>query len=146
MTRTMNLFAAMALAACTLLVPDASQARNRDYDRCGNCGTVRSVERYTTRDRHLGGGTVLGAIVGGALGNQVGKGDGRKAATIAGAVAGGAIGHKVEKRRRDRRVVFNIDVRMDNGRIYSFRQQDGYGLRPGDRVVVDDGYVIPRRR
>jgi len=53
----------------------------------------RCVER-----RHSGnttGATVLGAIVGGALGNQVGKGDGRKAATVAGAVAGGAIGHKV---------------------------------------------------
>ncbi len=38
------------------------------------------------------GGLVIGALVGGALGNQVGKGDGRKAATIAGAVIGGAIG------------------------------------------------------
>jgi len=38
------------------------------------------------------GGLLIGAIVGGALGNQVGKGDGRKAATVAGAVIGGAIG------------------------------------------------------
>lgn len=43
------------------------------------------------------GGTVLGAIIGGALGNQVGKGDGRKAATVAGAVIGGAIGRDVDK-------------------------------------------------
>ena len=34
---------------------------------------------------------VIGALIGGALGNQVGKGDGRKAATIAGIVAGAAI-------------------------------------------------------
>lgn len=40
-------------------------------------------------------GTLLGAIVGGALGNQVGRGDGRRAATIAGAVIGGAIGNNV---------------------------------------------------
>lgn len=38
-------------------------------------------------------GTIFGAIVGGALGNQVGKGDGRTAATIAGAVVGGAVGN-----------------------------------------------------
>ena len=34
---------------------------------------------------------MIGALIGGALGNQVGKGDGRKAATIAGLVAGAAI-------------------------------------------------------
>jgi uncharacterized protein YcfJ len=38
---------------------------------------------------------VIGAIVGGVLGNTVGKGDGRKAATVAGAVVGGAVGHNV---------------------------------------------------
>lgn len=43
------------------------------------------------------GGTVVGAVVGGALGNQVGKGDGRKAATVAGAVIGGAIGRRIDK-------------------------------------------------
>jgi uncharacterized protein YcfJ len=53
----------------------------------------RCVERR--RSGSTAGATVLGAIVGGALGNQVGKGDGRKAATVAGAVAGGAIGHEV---------------------------------------------------
>ena len=43
------------------------------------------------------GGTVAGALVGGALGNQVGKGDGRKASTIAGAVLGGAIGRRIDR-------------------------------------------------
>ncbi len=42
-------------------------------------------------------GTVLGAIVGGVLGNTVGKGDGRRAATVAGVVAGGAIGNNVAR-------------------------------------------------
>src|ERR1700754_1565552 len=37
--------------------------------------------------------TILGAVVGGVLGNTIGKGDGRKAATVAGAVAGGAVGN-----------------------------------------------------
>lgn len=46
------------------------------------------------------GGTVLGAIIGGALGNLAGKGDGRQAATIAGAVIGGAIGHSVANDHR----------------------------------------------
>ena len=46
------------------------------------------------------GGTVVGAVVGGALGNQVGKGDGRKASTIAGAVIGGAIGRRIDRNNR----------------------------------------------
>ena len=37
-------------------------------------------------------GMVIGALIGGALGHTVGKGDGRTAATIGGAVIGGAIG------------------------------------------------------
>ncbi len=47
-----------------------------------------------------GGGTaatLLGAVIGGVLGNTVGKGDGRKAATVAGAVAGGVIGNQVSQ-------------------------------------------------
>jgi uncharacterized protein YcfJ len=39
--------------------------------------------------------TMIGAVVGGLLGNQVGKGDGRRAATVAGAVAGGVVGNQV---------------------------------------------------
>lgn len=38
--------------------------------------------------------TVIGALIGGAIGNQVGSGDGRRAATVAGAVVGGAIGNR----------------------------------------------------
>jgi uncharacterized protein YcfJ len=41
--------------------------------------------------------TMIGALVGGLLGNQVGKGDGRKAATVAGAVAGGVVGNQVAR-------------------------------------------------
>lgn len=55
------------------------------------CDGYRAAPKDTT------GGTVLGAIIGGALGNTVGKGDGRRAATIGGAVVGGVIGHDVAK-------------------------------------------------
>jgi uncharacterized protein YcfJ len=55
-------------------------------------------------DNDHAGGTVLGAIVGGVLGNTVGKGDGRKAATVAGAVVGGVIGNRASA-AHDRTVV-----------------------------------------
>lgn len=54
-------------------------------------------QQVTREDNSHVGGTILGAIVGGALGNQVGKGNGRTAATIGGAVAGGAIGNGVSR-------------------------------------------------
>ncbi|MEO8670922.1 MAG: glycine zipper 2TM domain-containing protein [Tahibacter sp.] len=60
------------------------------------------VEVYEPGYRtHRNGGTVAGALIGGALGNLAGKGDGRKAATIAGALIGGSIGHDSDRRHGD---------------------------------------------
>lgn len=134
----------LLLAACAPMQP--AQARGQYYDRgCDNCGQVIRINSIGQRSSSLGGGTVLGAIVGGALGNQVGKGDGRKAATIAGALAGGAIGHQAEKDNRRSRSYYRIVVRMDRGRTVSFEQPDDYRLRRGDRVYIDNGYVVPAR-
>ncbi len=143
----------MLLAAATVLLVascapvQSVQARGNYYERgCEDCGRVIRIESIGQRDNRVGGGTVLGAIVGGALGNQIGKGDGRKAATIVGALAGGAVGHDIEKDRRRSRTYYRILVRMDrNGRTYSFEQADDYRLRRGDRVYIDNGYVVPAR-
>ncbi len=103
------------------------------------------------------GGTVLGAIIGGALGNQVGKGDGRRAATVAGAVIGGAIGHDVDKnngsaggryerggttcrtvstRREDRRVVgYDVEYRY-RGEVFMSRLDYDPGERMRVRVAI----------
>lgn len=64
---------------------------------CYNCGIVKEVYQVKSRDKHLGAGTAIGAIAGGALGSTVGKGNGRDAATIAGALIGGTVGHNAEK-------------------------------------------------
>jgi uncharacterized protein YcfJ len=84
------------------------------------------------------GGTVLGAIIGGALGNQVGKGDGRTAATIGGAVIGGAIGNHVA-REND-----HYDQYQDNaGVVRRCRTvSDNYGDRGGTRY---NGYNVTYR-
>ncbi len=142
----------IALALTSMAITTSAQARHQDdyeyshhYERCDNCGTVRSIEHIRDRNKHFGGGTILGAVVGGALGNQVGRGDGRTAATIVGAVAGGAVGHNVESNHRRHYEAYRISVRMDGGRIYTYDQDTSNGLRSGDRVVVEDGYVQPQR-
>jgi uncharacterized protein YcfJ len=53
-------------------------------------------------DPRRAAGTLLGAMIGGVLGNTIGKGDGRAAATVAGAVLGGAIGNRVATGGDDR--------------------------------------------
>ena len=133
----------VTIAAATFAPTQSAEARDGYRRGCNDCGRVVSVESIGRRgDNRLGGGTVLGAIVGGALGNQVGSGDGRKAATVAGAVAGGAIGHNVEKKRRNSNNYYRISVRMDrDGRIRSYEQHDDYNLRRGDSVYVDRGNV-----
>ena len=83
--------------------------------------------RYERRSRDdRTGATVLGALIGGALGHQVGKGDGRKAATIAGAVIGGAIAHDASHRGRYRdaggRYVRDVEERCETRTDY--RQQE----------------------
>ena len=66
----------------------------------------RTVTRTDT-GAAIGPGTVLGAIVGGVAGHQVGSGRGNDVATVGGAVAGGAIGANVG---RDRQSAYGQDV------------------------------------
>ena len=105
---TFTVAALLALSAVAFVSPaDAGhrhpqERHDRDGRReiCQECGTVRDISRISSGSRRSNtGAIVVGALIGGALGNQVGKGDGRKAATIAGAVIGGAIGN--DSARRD---------------------------------------------
>lgn len=108
------------------------------------------VARREDRRGNNAGATVLGAIIGGALGNQVGKGDGRKAATIAGAVAGGAIANSAARRddqtyvtseRHCREVDGGYEERRVNGYDVEYRYRgETYMSRltydPGERIRV----------
>ena len=83
-----------------------------DDGRRFNDGTrvrCKNVEvQKNSRDPNRIAGTATGAIVGGLLGNQVGGGNGKKAATVLGAVAGGAAGRTIQgnsqQNNGDRRV------------------------------------------
>lgn len=113
------------------------------------CYDERVTRREDTRGNNTGA-TVLGAIIGGALGNQVGKGDGRKAATIAGAVVGGSIGHNAARgddrtysdtERRCRDVDSGVEERRIVGYDVEYRYRgETYLARlsydPGERIRV----------
>src|SRR5688572_2360883 len=65
--------------------------------------------------------TLIGAIIGGALGNQVGDGRGRTAATIAGAAVGASVGNRSG---RD-----GDDYRADHDGYDRYRDSDGVEVR-----------------
>ena len=69
-------------------------------EECWNDVQRGYEERRVTRSdtgAAIGPGTVLGAIVGGVAGHQVGSGRGNDAATAAGAVIGGIIGNQADR-------------------------------------------------
>ena len=64
---------------------------------CHQEEVVKIEKKKTESEGWKAGSTALGAVIGGAIGNQVGDGRGKKLATVAGAAVGGKIGHDVYK-------------------------------------------------
>lgn len=122
------------VAQVTAVDPILDRAPPRQRQECWIERDGRRYDNGYQRPRSAAnGGTVLGAIIGGALGNQTGHGDGRKAATIAGAVIGGAIGNSV---------AHNNDRYYDGGRdVQRCRTVSDYDDRD-ERVV---GYNVTYR-
>ena len=114
---------------------------------------IKDVPIYgTTQGRASTGDTVLGAVIGGALGNQVGGGSGKDAMTVLGAIVGADIANKRAGQRQiigyesqrqcsdvlfyeDQQRVRNYTIWYDwngvQGRSYTFNQ---YSV--GDRIPV----------
>ena len=116
------------------------------------CEDVVVQERLPERDGNVGG-TVAGAVIGGLLGNQVGGGNGKKAATAAGAVAGGVIGNQIDKRHVGGRVVNRTErqchtetATSESSRVtgynVTYRNEDGttgtmrMASKPGSRIAM----------
>ncbi len=116
------------------------------------CEDVVVQDRAPERDGNVGG-TVAGALIGGLLGNQVGGGNGKKAATAAGAVAGGFVGNRVDRNHVGGRVVTRTDRQCrtvqsssQSSRVVAYnvtyRNPDGTtgtmrtGSKPGNRIAL----------
>ena len=132
---------ALISSAMAMAVPAQAQSvitRNGAYYvRCYDCGRVIQVETNITQgDNHQVAGTILGGVVGGLLGNQVGGGRGRTLATVAGAVGGGYAGNRLGQGGQN--TAYVIRIRMANGNIQRVQVQDARGIRDGDIVRVDN--------
>ena len=98
-------------------------------------GVIRNIRSERVTPEQSGAGIAIGAIAGGAAGNKVGKGKGRKAATLLGALVGGAIGSHAEGQLRARRAD-ELTIVFDDGGTLTITQPEQLELRIGDRVLV----------
>ena len=155
--------AATALAACAYPeptptnVPSYSQPGQPGYGQpargsvssgpayATNTGVVSSIELIRGQTASSGispAGTIIGAVVGGLVGHQIGEGRGNTAATIGGAAVGGLAGNAIGQRTREGSAdTYRIGIRYDNGGTQFIDTPHPGDLRTGDRVRVDGGQI-----
>lgn len=116
------------------------------------CKDVVVTKKAAVKDEHKITGTVIGALAGGLLGNQIGGGTGKKVATVAGAAAGGYAGNKVQGNMQDsdtyqttetrcstvtdtseKLVGYDVKYKMD-GKVNQVRME----YDPGSKIPLDD--------
>lgn len=97
--------------------------------------TVQAVRNYQGFKKEPSGvNTVLGAVGGGVLGNQVGKGNGRKAMTVLGVLGGAAIGSQVGQNTVPV-AMQELSVLMPDGRLIKINVEQA-GFYAGQQVQI----------
>ncbi len=156
------LLASLAAAGCATTSPGYNNGYNNGYGpgygsappvsnaSCYDCGTVTRIE--TTYANPSGApnatGAVLGGIVGAVAGHEISSRTGgskgnQNVATVGGAVAGAVAGNAIQNRERAEGV-YNIYVRMNDGRQIIVSQSDLGGIREGSYVRVSNGRAYLR--
>jgi len=140
--RTILSIAAVALLGMAPLAAEArAQGQGNSANHCSNCGTVISTHTYQQKAEHGSGvGIATGAVIGGLLGNQVGRGNGRSLATVAGAVGGGYAGNEIEKRSH-KTMKTEVRVRMSSGAVRTFTESGASRRHEGQQVRVVNGHL-----
>lgn len=111
--------------------------------RCTDCGVIANVRQVTREGQGSGAGAVVGGLAGGALANNIGRGDGRTLATILGMVGGGLLGNSIEKSQRQT-VAYQVDVRLDDGTTRQIDADSMPAWRIGDKVKLVGGAIVAR--
>lgn len=119
----------LLLAGCN--TPPAYQVSEPTAARIGR---VESIQTQTVQNVPNAVGAIGGALIGGGLGSLIGGGTGRTVATVVGAVGGGYLGNELAS--KDQTLVWVIGVRYDDGTYATIQQTSAPGLRIGDRVRV----------
>jgi len=109
----------------------------------GQLGIVESVREVSVPGKTQGIGAAGGVGIGAILGNKIGESTGNKGlATVIGAVGGGVLGNEIEKRQRETKQ-WEIGVRLDNGTTKTLTSPTQPFWNAGDRVRFLDGKLQP---
>lgn len=120
------------------------------------CNDVAVTRQKPVQDENRLLGTIAGAVVGGALGNQVGGGNGKKIATVAGAAAGGYAGNRIQENMQNNSTYTTTERRCQTvydshnevvGYNVQYRIGDQTGTvrmdhKPGDTIPLKDGELV----
>ena len=120
------------------------------------CASEVVTHQAAVKDPKRVTGSIIGAVAGGLLGNQIGDGDGQTVATVAGAAAGGYAGNKVQKNMQESNTTQTVEQRCRT--VYdSVEKPDGYQVRyrlgdhegsvrmdhdPGNSIPVENGDLV----
>jgi len=136
-------FPVILLGCASSPPPGAAAPQASNYERVSTyngAGVVESIE-VTHKESKGVAGTIIGGVAGGLAGSAIGGGTGQVLATVAGAGAGAYAGNKIQRNNAEAKQVYNIRVRMDDGSMQTFAQEDNTDFRVGDRVRLDNGRI-----
>jgi outer membrane lipoprotein SlyB len=107
-----------------------------------NCGAVVAVNSYKVKGEDGTMGAIAGGVVGGLLGNQIGKGSGKTVATVAGVAGGAYAGNQIQKQSGSKKMV-KVTVKFDNGQQRDYEFEGEHSPYPmGARVQLRDGQLV----
>jgi outer membrane lipoprotein SlyB len=110
---------------------------------CPDCGVIAAIHEVKQAGEATGVGAVAGGVLGGVVGHQFGGGRGKDAMTVVGAVGGAVAGHQIEKQARAK-VVYRVDVRMEDGSLRSITQSTAPTFPVGAKVRVNGNQLVAR--
>lgn len=116
--------------------------------RCADCGIVTRIDTVASgRTAPSATGAILGGIVGAVAGHEIsdktgGSKGNQNISAVAGAAAGALAGNKIQQNVTGNS--YDIQVRMDDGRVIVVNQKDLGGIRENTYVRVVNGRVVLR--
>lgn len=151
----LGLGAAALLTGCATSQPGYSNYGGGSYgspsyssSRCADCGIVTRIDTVqSNRTAPSATGAVLGGIVGAVAGRTIshetgGSKGNENVATVLGAGAGAVAGNAIQKNVTGDS--YDIQVKMDDGRVIVVNQRDLGGIRENTYVRVVNGRVVLR--
>lgn len=106
---------------------------------CTDCGVVVGVRLVEQKGEGTGLGAVVGGVAGAVVGHEISRG--RDAGTVLGAAGGAIAGHQVERHARTTKH-YEVQVRMEDGKVRSVKYATQPAWKSGDRVRLQEGRLV----